>query len=77
MAVLELRTVRGLAVTIARWTGRAVALFALAVIWRPADALAAVESNSQPERQSVESGDVTVAAVGDVDVDEGGGYGTE
>ena len=70
MAVLELRTVRGLAVTIARWTGRAVALVAIALIWRPADVLAAVESNSQPEGQSIDIGDVTVAAVGDIDVDE-------
>ena len=77
MAVLELRTMRGLAVTIARWSGRAVALFALAVVWRPADTLAAVASDTQAEGQTFEIGDVTLAAVGDVDVDEDGGHGPE
>ena len=55
---------------VARWSGSLVAIFALVAVWRPAEANAATTTGSVDATTDI--GDVSFAAVGDVDVDEGG-----
>ena len=63
-----------LAGQVARWAGRLVTLFALVGLWRPADVVAEMPGDAGgSEAARMDTGDVTFAQVGDVDVDEGDG----
>ena len=60
-----------LAGQIARWAGRLVTLFALIGLWRPSDVVAQIPGDAGGSKTArIDSGDVTFAQVGEVDVDE-------